>query len=240
MTKLYNELAQDWYQLLTPLYEYEEEAEIYHQIFKTKLKPDRKNILEFGSGAGHVAYYLKQWYTLFLSDLSEDMLAISRTVNPECEHFPGDMRTLRLGQTFDAVFIHDAIMYMTSQDELRQAFSTAFIHCKPGGFAFISPDYTKETFKPGTEHGGSDGSERGLRYLSWTYDPDTTDSTYTVDYAYLMRNADGSLNVEKDRHIEGLFSKKVWLDLLTAAGFEPHPMSDSMGRINFLAYKPSE
>ena len=36
MTKLYNELAIDWYQLLTPVEEYEEEANLYHQIFEEK------------------------------------------------------------------------------------------------------------------------------------------------------------------------------------------------------------
>lgn len=239
MTKLYNELADNWYQLLTPLYEYEEEAELYHQILKDKLRQKSPSILELGCGAGHIAYYLKQWYALFLSDLSEKMLGISKTLNPECEHFQGDMRSLRLDKTFDAVFIHDAIMYMTSEDDLKQALTTSFLHCKAGGLTLISPDFIKETFTPGTDHGGSDGADRALRYLAWTYDPDTTDHTYTVDYAYMMRNADGSVSVEKDRHIEGLFSRTDWLRLLKIVGFEPHTFTDSMGRVNFIGNKPS-
>ena len=47
------------------------------------------------------------------------MLALSATLNPECEHLEGDMRTLRLGRTFDVVFIHDAISYLTTEDDLR-------------------------------------------------------------------------------------------------------------------------
>jgi len=43
------------------------------------------------------------------------MLELSRTINPEAEHILGDMRTLRLGRTFDAVLIHDAICYMTTE-----------------------------------------------------------------------------------------------------------------------------
>lgn len=31
------------------------------------------------------------------------------------------MRTLRLGRTFDAVFAHDVVDYMTTEDDLRQA-----------------------------------------------------------------------------------------------------------------------
>jgi hypothetical protein len=66
------------------------------------------------------------------------MLVISKKLNPECEHYLGDMKTLRLNKTFDAVFIHDAIMYMVSENELEQALLSAFIHCKAGGMALIT------------------------------------------------------------------------------------------------------
>ena len=239
MLKLYNELATDWYQLLTPLEEYLEEAEIYHALFQEKQKSVPLTILELGCGAGHIAFYMKQWYTLTLSDISENMLAISKKLNPECIHVLGDMKSLRLGKTFDAVFIHDAIMYMISEDDLKQALLTAFIHCKPGGLTLISPDYIKEIFKPGTDDGGSDANDRGLRYLEWKQDPDPEDSTFTVDYAYMMRNADGSVQVEHDHHVEGLFSETTWRSLLKEIGFEPIDTSpDSFDRVNFLAYKP--
>ena len=108
--KLYNELATDWYQLLTPLEDYLEEAKIYHALFQEKRRPVPLTVLELGCGAGHNAFYMKQWYALTLSDISENMLTISRKLNPECVHVLGDMKTLRLGETFDAIFIHDAIL----------------------------------------------------------------------------------------------------------------------------------
>jgi hypothetical protein len=37
------------------------------------------------------------------------MLEVSRRLNPDCEHPPGDIRSVRLGRTFDVVFVHDAI-----------------------------------------------------------------------------------------------------------------------------------
>lgn len=238
MTKLYNELAPDWYQLFTPLHEYKEEADVYHHVLQEKLHPAPCTMLELGCGAGHVAYFMKEWYKLTLSDISESMLSISRKINPTCRHYQGDMRTLRLNKTFDAVFIHDAVMYMTSEEELKQALQTAFIHCNPGGAALISPDYTKETFAPSTDHGGEDANGRGMRFISWTQDPDPGDNTYIVDYAYLMRSADGNVQAEHDRHVEGLFGKTTWLTLLKETGFEPEALPDIFGRINFLAYKP--
>lgn len=233
MQKLYNELAAEWYQLLSPLHEYREEANLYHSLLQ-KADPPPHTLLELGCGAGHNAYFLKQWYKLTLSDLSEAMLAISKKNNPECAHYPGDMKTLRLRKTFDAVFIHDAIMYMTTADELRQALQTAHVHCNPGGLLLISPDYTRENFEPSTEHGGEDAGGRSLRYLSWTHDPDPDGSTYTVDYAYLLRNSDGEVRAVHDRHTEGLFSEADWLALLQEAGFEATALPDHFGRTNFL------
>ena len=40
-------------------------------------------------------------------------------------HHVGDLRSVRLGETFDAVLVHDAIDYMTTEVELRAAFETA-------------------------------------------------------------------------------------------------------------------
>ena len=63
------------------------------------------------------------------------MLEVSKALNPQCEHILGDMRTLRMDRSFDAVFIHDAIMHMTTREDLRAAMETAFVHCRPGGAA---------------------------------------------------------------------------------------------------------
>ena len=75
--------------------------------------------------------------------------SLSRTLNPGCEHVLGDMRTLRLGRTFDAVFAHDAVMYMATEDALRACMGTAFAHTRPGGVAVFVPDFTRETFGRG-------------------------------------------------------------------------------------------
>ena len=82
---------------------------------------------------------------------------------------------------------------------------TAFAHCRPGGAALFAPDHLRENFRTGTDYGGHDGDGRAARFLEWTWDPDPLDTTYTVDYAYLLREADGSVRVEHDRHVEGLF-----------------------------------
>ena len=164
--RFYGELA-TWWPLISPKEEYAEEAaEI------ARLLGSARDVLELGSGGGSNAYHLKARFTLTLVDLSADMLAISRALNPECEHLQGDMRTLRLNRAFDAVLVHDAIDYMTTENDLRAAFDTAFSHCRPGGVALFIPDEVAETFEPGADHGGTGD----VRYLEWSWDPDPGDT----------------------------------------------------------------
>jgi hypothetical protein len=150
------------------------------------------------------------------------MLAVSRRFNPDCEHLQGDMRTVRLERRFDAVFIHDAVMYMTSEADLARAIGTAFEHCRPGGVVVLAPDSTRETDEPYTDHGGVDDerSGRGARYLEWTWDPDPADDWALAEFAFLLREADGTVRVTHETHRWGLFSRDVWLRLLGEAGLE--------------------
>ena len=219
MPKLYEELA-SWWPLLSPPADYEEEAAFYGRTLAAACERPPLTLLELGSGGGNNASYLKARFEMVLVEPSAGMRAVSRALNPECEHVEGDMRTVRLRRQFDGVFVHDAVCYMTTESDLRMAFDTAFVHCKPGGAALFAPDFVCENFRPATEHGGTDGQERGLRYIEWTWDPDPSDSTYFADYAYLLRSSDGTVRVEHDRHIEGLFGRADWLRLLSEAGFQ--------------------
>jgi SAM-dependent methyltransferase len=215
---MYRELA-PFFHLVTSPEEYAVEADLYGRLLNECAQVPVRSVLELGSGGGNNAWHLKDTFELTLVDLSKEMLELSRSLNPGCEHIQGDMRTLRLGRRFDAVFIHDAVDYMTTQRDLRAAIETAFVHCVPGGVALIAPDHVRETFTPTTEHGGHGGSDRSLRYLEWTWDPDPSDETYVVDYAYLLRDAGGQVRVEHDRHICGVFTRATWFHLMENSGF---------------------
>jgi len=218
--RLYSDLA-GWFHLLTAPEEYAVEATHYWQGLLDACDGPAETLLELGSGGGNNASHLKRWFTCTLTDLSPEMLAQSRTINPECEHIEGDMRTLRLARTFDVVFVHDAVVYLTELDDLRAAAVTAFTHLRPGGAVLFAPDFIRETFEPSTDHGGHDGADgRSLRYLEWVRDPNPDDSLYEVDLVYVLREADGSVRVEHDHCLEGLFTREEWLEALRAAGFE--------------------
>lgn len=218
--RMYSELA-PWWQLLSSRDDYAGEAEFYRGVMVEAAEGPVRRVLELGSGGGNNASYLKQHFEMTLVDRSEGMLGQSRTLNPECEHVAGDMRDVRLGREFDAVFVHDAVSYITSLEGLRRVMVTAAIHCRPGGAVVFCPDYVKETLHPKTSHGGHDGDDgRAMRYLEWVTDPDPDDDTYTVDYAFVLKEADGSVRVDYERHIEGVFATETWLELMSEAGFE--------------------
>ncbi len=218
--RLYADLA-GWWPLISPPDEYAEEAAFAAGLLGSGSAPVRE-VLELGSGGGHNAVYLKNRFALTLVDLSAEMLDVSRRLNPECEHLQGDMRTLRLGRTYDAVFIHDAVDYMLTTADLRRAVETAFAHCRAGAVAVFVPDATAETFEPTSGHGGSDDSTagRGARYLEWTWDPDPADSWVETVYVFVLRDTGGSVDVVHERHRTGLFPRAAWLRILTDVGFE--------------------
>jgi SAM-dependent methyltransferase len=238
MQKMYNELAK-WWPLLSPPEDYVDEAEFFMPLLTEITANPPITMLEIGSGGGNNALHMKAAFeSVTLVDLSPEMLDVSRQLNPDCEHLQGDMRTLRLDRTFDAVFIHDAIDYMTTTEELKQAIETAFVHCKSGGMALFVPDEVRETFEPSTDHGGEDGDGRAIRYLEWSYDPDESDTTYITDYIIVLREGDQPVTVKNDRHIIGLFPCDEWLRLMRESGFEADFVIDPFERHVFIGHKP--
>lgn len=236
--KLYDELA-EWWPLFSAPADYAEEAAFFARVLNDACNPPPRTVLELGAGGGNNAFHLKSKFEMTLVDLSPQMLGVSRALNPECEHHEGDMRTVELGRTFDAVFIHDAIVYMTNETDLRAAMRTAYRHCRAGGVALFVPDYVREAFVTQTRHGGHDGIDgRGLRYLEWTYDPDPSDATYRTDYVIIIRERSGDVGVVHDSHVEGLFPRTGWMRWLREAGFDPRTLNDEWGRELFVARRP--
>ena len=233
VANFYDELA-EWWPLFSPPSEYPEEA----ADLLARLGPvarGRPTLLELGSGGGSLASHLTPHFRMTLTDVSPGMLAVNRSVNPGAEQVACDMRTLRLEREFDVVLVHDAIMYATTPADVQATLETAASHCRRGGTVVVLPDYVRETFEPGADADGHDASDgRGLRYLEWRWDPDPADDTYTVDYAFLLRSADGSIRAVHDRHIEGLFARAQWLDWFDQAGIAASSAIDAWGRDVFI------
>jgi SAM-dependent methyltransferase len=225
---LYSELA-PWYHLVDPAADHADEAACYEAALCGAITGAAATLLDLGSGAGNNAAHLKARFACTLADLSPAMLELSRARNPECEHLEGDLRTLRLGRTFDAVLVHDAVAYMTTEADLRAAIATAWVHTRPGGAAIFTPDSLADGFAEQTDALEGDDGRRAIRGVIWQWDPDPADTTCRVEFALLLRE-NGDVRMVHDGHVEGLFPRATWLRLLSGAGFTvetvPRPIDE--------------
>ena len=242
MKVFYEELA-DWWPVISPVEEYAGESAEIVRVLRER-RPGARTLLELGSGGGHVAHHLKGTFECHLSDLSEQMLACSRRLNPECAHVAGDMRTLDLGRPFDLVLAHDAIDYMTTERDLAATVATAWRHLAPGGLAIFIPDEVEEAFEGGgTDVCGSEAADgRAARLFEWV-EADRPEGTVTVHYVFLLRDANGEVRTFHERHVTGLFPRATWERLLAAQGFEVEVAEertdeDRHPRLFFLGHKP--
>ncbi len=222
---MYRELAA-WWPLLSAPSEYADEAREYLTAIRTHARREIGEVLELGCGGGNNASHLKGSVRLTLVDRSPEMLDVSRALNPECEHIEGDMRTVRLGRDFDAVLIHDAIMYMLTDDDLRAAIGTAAAHLRSGGVAVFVPDDTIESFRPRTQSGGHDGEMgRAMRWLSWSRAPSPGSSTFATTFVYVLVEGNGPARVEHEEHVMSLFRRATWLRLIDDEGLSATAVS---------------
>jgi SAM-dependent methyltransferase len=225
--RIYSDLA-EWWPMISPTREYAQEAAYLAAILRAVTSPGPTGpatLLDLGSGGGHVAVHLKDTFAMTLVDISDQMLTVSKALNPECEHLAGDMRTIRLGRQFDAVLVHDAIDYVIGRADLRRVIATAAVHCKPAGVALFVPDYVKDTFTEvgGGGGGGVDAAGRTASFVERTWDPDSADEWVQADYEFTLHTpggADqGSTQIVRESHRLSAFSRETWLRLLAEGGF---------------------
>ena len=79
MLKLYSDLG-SWWPLFSEVEAYEEEAAFFREIFE-RFAPHARSMLELGCGGGNNASFLKNKYEMTLTDLSPEMLEVSRRLN---------------------------------------------------------------------------------------------------------------------------------------------------------------
>lgn len=115
--------------------DYAGEAAHVHELIQRHC-PGAHSVLDLGCGTGrHAGLLAERGYVVAGVDRSEEMLAVAGQSRAEAVSFHlGDIRSIRLGCTFDAVVsLFHVISYQTSNADLREAFATARDHLAPGG-----------------------------------------------------------------------------------------------------------
>lgn len=131
-----------YYDLLYQDKNYLGEAQFIEKILQT-YAPNACELLELGCGTGaHAVLLAKQGYQIHGVDLSAEMLRradsrlsqLSPDLKSSLKFTQGDIRQIRLNQTFDAVLsLFHVISYQTTNEDLLAAFATVKEHLKPGG-----------------------------------------------------------------------------------------------------------
>ncbi len=216
--RMYRDLAWTW-PIISCKEHYVGEAESFAQAIRQHARIEPKALLHLGCGGGHLDFTLKHHFQVTAIDISEEMLVNARRLNPEVTYGQGDMRTVRLGRTFDAVMAADSIDYMLTDDDLRASFATAFIHLKPGGVFCTYAEVTTDSFRQNATNvfGGSQG-DLEITVIGNRYDPDPADTTYEDTFVYLIRRG-GRLEIQTDSHLSGIFPLESWPRLLREVGF---------------------
>lgn len=206
--------------IIAPPKDYAEETEQFVKAIKENSHIETKTLLHLGCGAGGHDYTFKKHFKVTGVDISEEMLELAKEVNPEIKYICGDMRTVNLGESFDAVAIPDSIMHMITLDDLRKTINTASQHLKPGGVLLIVA-HIKEEFRDNNfVYTGSKGDiEITIFENNTILKPDRT--TYEAVVVYLIRRK-GKLEVHSDVCTGGLFPLATWLSLFKAQKFEVH------------------
>lgn len=216
--RLYDDLAWTW-PIISPVEHYVEESEFFAKVIREHSRIPVDSLLHLGCGGGHNDYALKRHFRVTGVDLSARMLGLAGTLNPEVEYLAGDMRSVRLGRTFDAVLIVDSIAYMASEDDLKAVFATAYSHVRPGGVFVFFQEETAEGFTQNkTSHVSHREGDVEITFIENLYDPDPSDTSYEATFVYLIRR-EGRLEVRTDRHRCGLFTTDAVADLVEQAGF---------------------
>lgn len=220
--RLYTDLAWLWPMWGDAATEYAHYCRHVTELIRRHATRPVSTLLDIGCGGGKNVLNLKQAFEVTGVDLSPDMLAQARDLNPGCSFLQGDIRSFRLGRTFDAVLMDDAISHMSRREDFEAAFRTAHAHLNPGGVMIVTPDVALETFqqnRTSTTRSSRDGLD--VVFIENVYDPDPTDDRYQATIVYLIRE-DGRLRIETDHWTLGIFSLDTWREVLCGTGFEVH------------------
>ncbi|MBM9537540.1 class I SAM-dependent methyltransferase [Desulfobulbus alkaliphilus] len=234
--RLYTDLAWLW-----PLWggaaaEYADYSEHVIALIRQYSEREVRTLLDIGCGGGKNVYNLKRSFNVTGLDLSPTMLAQAKELNPECTFVHGDMRSFSLNRSFDAVLMDDAIAHMNNRVDFEEAFRAAYAHLNPGGVMVVTPDVTVENFqqnKTTTFSATKDGLD--VVFIENVYDSDTSDEQYETTILYLIREQ-GSLRIETDHWVMGIFTLDTWRQVLHETGFQTHEKQYRLGEDEYTVF----
>jgi len=221
---VFNEYAR-YYDLLYRDKDYAGETKYVHNLIQSQ-SPGARTVLNLGCGSGrHDRCLADLGYIVTGVDLSEEMLVVARQAAEKSavlDYVQGDVRSVRLGKTFDVVIsLFHVMSYQISNDDLMGAYKTAHAHLRPGGTFIFDCWYGPGvlTDQPATRVKDLEDEQICVtRIARPVMHPDQN----VVDVNYLVFIRDKSSNcvieIRETHRMRYLFSPEIQL-LLDGSGF---------------------
>ncbi len=170
----------------------------------------------------------RRGYEVVGRDLSEAMLAVARrnlaAAGRAADLAQGDMRSLRLGRTFDAVLcLGTAFNYMSKAADARRALRTARLHLRPGGLLvldltnFASFGARPRNVRAETDYRDADGTRIAIYAFN---DQDRAKQIHTARFLTLVHRGD-LIQLSFDESQLRMWTKPTLAKALGDAGFRP-------------------
>jgi SAM-dependent methyltransferase len=196
--------------------------------------------LDTACGTGQHLSHLRARYAVVGVDLSPEMLRIARHRLPGVPLYQADMRTFRLGSSFDVVTcLFGAIGHLKTERDLLRSFTNFFRHLKPGGIAIVEPWLGPEIYRSGFIHLVTHQSP-GLTIVRLS-DSSRRRNHSIVHFHYLIAERGRRVRYVDTVDVGLMVSRLRLLDLLRRAGFSARfiPHGPTPGRGLLVGCRPT-
>lgn len=214
---------------------YDELAEYYDRIYAGKNYADEtrrlvhiarkfmgrrgRTLLDVGCGTGRHLELFRREFTVAGVDVSPAMLSIARRrLGRGVPLTRGDMRTFRLGHTFDVVVcLFSAIGYLNRKADRDRAIANLIRHVAPGGVALV-----EGWVRPSRWRGDSisldsyDGPDCKVARVTHAF---RRAGFSVLDMRYLIAEPRRPVRYYAEEHHQALVDSKDMLDSFRRAGF---------------------
>jgi SAM-dependent methyltransferase len=221
---MFDEYAQ-LYDLCNADKDYGKEADYVAGLIRSH-RPGAKNLLDLGSGTGTHALLLAQLgFKVTGAERSSGMAEIARHKSSRggepVEFVVADMRTLRLGRTFDVVTsLFHVMSYQVSDEDFAAALGTARAHLRKGGIFVFDFWYGPAVLADPPEI-RTKSIERDGMHITRRAEPDHDERARTVNVNYTLQVRDsGSSREVRENHPMRYFFLPEIMSMLDVAGFK--------------------
>lgn len=215
---LYRFLAKH-YDLIYSWKDYADETARVVDLIKRYRKSAGRTLMDAACGTGgHLKYLVKQFMCTGV-DLQPEMLDMARKKVPSAKFVRGNMATVRLGRSFDAITcFFSSIGYLKTYRQLFLTFQNFSHHLRPGGVVVMEPWLTQRAYSVGRPGLNVYNGER-MKIVQVTV-AKKTGMVARMDMHYLLAEWNRPVRYFSDCHEMAMFNTNRMLAMMERVGLQ--------------------